>query len=335
MEEKALASLYSRRSFVSRLGLFCCALPLTARGQQVPRSRVRRIGFLSGAVPSLITAFEEELVKLGYVDGENLVIEKRISRPNTSDLVVQASELAHLNLDLIVAAALPQALEVRKDNPAMPMVIATCPGMVSNGFAKSLKRPGGLYTGMDELPPGVTAKRLRLLKTAAPKVSRVALVSTTPGRGGHEVQLADAEKAAKSLRLAVKPYRAASLRELETALAAVVNDKMDGLASFQGGLSLANRQLIVDFAAKNRLPAIYQSAFFVEAGGLMAWAPNQEEQYRIAARYVDRILRGTNPGDLPIHYPSRYYLIINKGAAQSLGLVLPPALVAHADRVLP
>src|SRR6185503_5465483 len=152
--------------------------------------------------------------------------------------------------------------------------------------------------GMDELPPGVTAKRLRLLKTAAPKVSRVALLSTTPGRGGHELQLADAEKAAKSLRLAVKPYRAASLRELKTALAAVVNDKMDGLASFQGGLSLANRQLIVDFAAKNRLPAIYQSAFFVEAGGLMAWAPNQEEQYRIAARYVDRILRGTYPGDL-------------------------------------
>lgn len=181
-----MASIYSRRSFVSRLGLFCCALPLRARGHQVQPSRVRRIGFLIGAAPSLITAFEEELVRLGYVDGENLVIEKRISRPNTPDLVVQASELAHMNLDLIVAAALPQALEVRKANPAMPMVIATCPGMVSNGFARSLKRPGGLYTGMDELPPGVTAKRLRLLKTAAPKVSRVALLSTTPGRGGHE-----------------------------------------------------------------------------------------------------------------------------------------------------
>lgn len=188
---------------------------------------------------------------------------------------------------------------------------------------------------MDELPPGVTAKRLRLLKTAAPKVSRVALLSTTPGRGGYEAQLADAEKVAKSLRLTVKPYRAASLRELETALAAIDNDGMDGLANFQGGLSLAHRQLIVDFAPKNSLPAIYQSAFFVEAGGLMAWTPNQEEQYRIAARYVDRILRGTKPGDLPIHYPDRYYLIINKSAAQGMGLVLPPVLVAQADRVLP
>jgi len=328
-------SVCTRRSFVSRLGLFCCALPLTARGQQGQPRRVRRIGFLIGAVPTLITAFEEELRRLGYVDGENLVIEKRISRPNTSDLVVQAAELAHMDLDLIVAAALPQALEVRKANPAMPMVIATCPGMVSNGFAKSLKRPGGLYTGMDELPPGVTQKRLRLLKTAAPKVSRVALLSTTPGRGGHEAQLADAEKVAKSLRLTVKSYRAVSLKELETALAAIANDGMDSLANFQGGLSLANRQLIMDFAAKNHLPAIYQATFFVEAGGLMAWSPDQEEQYRIAARYVDRILKGANPGDLPIHYPSRYYLTINKSAAQGLGLVLPPSLIAKADRVLP
>ena len=296
---------------------------------------VRHIGFLSGAVPTLIKAFEEELSRLGYVDGENLVIEKRISRPNTSDTAAHAAELARLPLELIVAGALPQALEVRKANPAMPMVIATCPGMVSNGFAKSLKRPGGIYTGMDELPPGVTAKRLRLLKTAAPKVSRVALLSTTPGRGGHEAQLADAEKVGKSLRLTVKPYRAASLRELELGLAAIVEDGMDGLANFQGGLSLANRQLIVDFAAKNHLPAVYQSAFFVEAGGLMAWAPNQEQQYREAARYVNQILKGMRPGDLPIHYPGRYYLTINKSAAQGLGLDLPRALVAQAERVLP
>ena len=330
-----MASVYGRRSFVRRLGLFGCALPLTAFAQRVPPRRVRRIGFLSGAVPTLITAFEEEMRRLGYVDGEDVVVEKRISRPNSSDLAAHAAELARMDLELIVAAALPQALEVRKNNPNMPMVIATCPGMVSNGFARSLKRPGGHYTGIDELPPGVTAKRLRLLKTAAPKVSRVALLSTTPGRGGHEAQLADAEKVAKTLRLTVKPYRATTLSELETALAALVSDGMEGLANFQGGLSLANRQLIVDFAAKNRLPAVYQSAFFVEVGGLMAWAPNQEGQYRIAARYVDQILRGSSPGDLPIRYPGRYYLTVNKSAARGLGLVLPPALVARADRVLP
>src|SRR5262245_45264325 len=202
-------------------------------------------------------------------------------------------------------------------------------------FRQESQAPGGIYTGIDELPPGVTAKRLRLLKMAAPKVSRVALLSTTPGRGGHEAQLADAEQAARSLRLTVKPYRVTKLSELETALSALVSDGMDGLANFQGALSITNRQLIVDFAAKNRLPAVYQSAFFVEAGGLMAWAPNQEGQYRMAARYVDQILKGARPGDLPIRYPGRYYLTINKSAAQGLGLVLPPALVARADLVLP
>jgi len=330
-----IANIYSRRSFISRVGLLGCALPLRAAAQRAQPRRVRRIGFLSGAVPTLITAFEEELRKLGYVDGKNIVIEKRISRPNTSDTALHAAELARMALDLIVAAALPQALEVRKANPAMPMVIATCPGMVSNGFAKSLKHPGGIYTGIDELPPGVTAKRLRLLKTAAPKVSRVALLSTTPGRGGHETQVADAEAAAKSLRLTVKTYRATTLNELETALANLASDGMEGLVNFQGGLSLANRELIVDFAAKNRLPAVYQSAFFVEAGGLMAWAPDQEGQYRMAARYVSKILKGARPGDLPVSYPGRYYLTINRSAARGLGLVLPRPLVAKADRVLP
>ncbi len=330
-----MTKIYNRRSFLGSLGLFWGAFPLIARGQQILPNRVRRIGFLIGGYSALIEAFEAELRRLGYADGKKLIIEKRISRPNTSDLFEQTAELARMDLDLIVAAALPQALEVRKNNPNMPMVIGTCPGMVSNGFAKTVKRPGGIYTGMDELPPGVTAKRLKLLKTAAPKVSRVALLSTTPGVGGHETQLADAGKAAKSLRLTVKSYRAASLKELEAALAAIVDDGMDGMLNFQGGLSLANRQLIVDFAAKNRLPAIYQSAFFVEGGGLMAWAPDQEEQFREAARYVDRILRGAKPGDLPVHFPSRYYLTINKSAAQNLRLELPPKFVAKADKVLP
>ena len=246
-----------------------------------------------------------------------------------------AAELAHMDLELIVAGALPFALEVRTANPAMPMVIATCPGMISNGFAQSLEHPGRNVTGMDELPPGVTAKRLTLLKTAAPKVSSVALLSTTPGRGGHEMQLADAEQAATALGISVKPYRATSLGELQNAFAAIVNDGMDGLLNFQGGLSLANRQLIVDFAAEHRLPAIYQATLFAEAGGLMSWAPNLENQYRMAARYVDKILRGANPGDLPITHPPNYYLTISAGAARRLGLTLPQVLLAQAERVLP
>jgi putative ABC transport system substrate-binding protein len=299
-------------------------------------TRTRRIGFLVGAgYPALVVTLKEELRSLGYIEGEGFAIEMRLSRPNTSDLPAQAAELAQMDLELIVAGSLLQALEVRKANPAMPMVIATCPGMISNGFAQSLEHPGGNVTGMDELPPGVTTKRLELLKTAAPKVSRVALLSTTPGRGGHEFQLADAQQAAAALGIDVKPYRAASLAELQQALAAIVSDGMDGLLNFQGGLSLANRQLIVDFAAEHRLPAIYQATLFAEAGGLMAWAPNLENQYRMAARYVDKILKGARPGDLPITHPSNYYLTINAAAARGLGLTLPQTLLAEAERVLP
>lgn len=326
-------SLLGRRSFVGCLGVLGAAFGTRSLAAGAPEARVRRIGFISGAVPTLIKAFEDELRRLGFEEGKNLVIEKRISRPNTSDTADHAAELGKMDLVLVLASSLPVALEVRKANPAMPMVIATCPGMVSNGFAQSLERPGGIYTGMDELPPGVTARRLQLLKTAAPKVSRVALLSTTPGRGGHEAQLADAEMAATALDMSVKPYRATTLKEIGAALEAIVKDGMDGMLNFQGGLSLFNRQLIVDFAARNRLPAIYQASFFVESGGLMAWAPDQEEQYREAARYVDRILRGAKPGDLPVHHPARYFLIINRDAARNLGLELPPSLVAQADKI--
>jgi len=217
----------------------------------------------------------------------------------------------------------------------MPLVIVTTPGIVINGLAKTMEHPGGNVTGIDELPPGVTAKRLELLKTAAPAVSKVALLSTTPGRGGHETQLADAQEAATRIGVAVKPYRATSLAELESALASIAADGMNGLLNFQGGLSFVNRQLIVDFAARQRIPAIYQATVFVKAGGLMTWAPDIVEQHREAARYVDKILKGANPGDLPIRYPARYFLSLNNTAAKSLGLTFPPALVAQADRVLP
>jgi putative ABC transport system substrate-binding protein len=327
-------SASDRRSFLRSLALLGFASPLMACCAHAPRrSRLRRIGYINGDIPSLTAAFEDELRRLGYVDGENIEIEMRLlSAPG--DLQRYVDELARMDLELIVAGALPIALAVRAANPAMPMVIATCPGMISNGFAQSLERPGGLVTGMDELPPGVTARRLNLLKTAAPLVSRIALLSTTPGKGGHETQVADAEQAAAALGVSVKAYRAGSVAELEVALAAIAADGRDGLLNFQGGLSLNNRQLIVDFAAAHRLPAIYQATLFAEAGGLMAWAPDLPHQLRTAADYADRILKGAKPGDLPITYPPKYFLTINSNAALGLGLSLPPALLARADRVL-
>ena len=324
----------TRRTFLADMARFTAALPLIDWSRDIAQQRVPRIGFMSGAEPSLISSFEDEMRQLGYAPGTNIHIEMRIGRRNTNDSAVHAAELGAMDLDFVVVAALPQALVMRQANPKMPMVIITCPGMVSNGFAESLERPGGIYTGLDELPPGVTRKRLQLLKRAAPSISRVALLSTTPGRGGHETQVADAESAARELGFSVKVYRASSLSEITVALDTIRSEQMNGLLNFQGGLSLANRQVIVDFAAAHRLPAVYQSLFFVESGGLMAWAPDQRIQYRLGARMADQILKGKKPGDIPVQHPEPYRLHLNKKAAAAIGLTLPADLVAEAEKVL-
>ena len=325
----------SRRRFLTHLGGLCSAIPVAFRAFPDQGRGVRRIGYINGGLSSLHDAFRNTLRALGYVEGQNLFLDLRVvSSSQGADMPKHAAELAKSDLELVVAGALPYALEIRRVNPAMPMVIATCPGMVSNRFAKSLEHPGGNVTGMDELPPGVTAKRLTLLKTVVPSISRVALLSTTPGHGGHEAQVADAEQAAAALKISVKVYRATSSPELETALTSIASDGMNGLANFQGGLSIFHRQMIVDFASRHRLPAVYQATLFAEAGGLMAWAPDLEEQYRIAAGYVDQILKGANPGDLPIRHPARYFWTVNQTAAKGLGLTLSPSVLAKADRVI-
>ena len=326
--------MLTRRSFTALATGSVAAATAGCVHQPAPKP-FARVGFLIGTgFEGLSSAFRRELDRLGYREGKNLVLEARLSRPNTRDGALQAAELAGLDLNVIVAGALPYALELKRLGTQTPVVIATGPGLVSNGLVQSLARPGGNFTGLDELPPGVTSRRLRLLKTAAPNITRVALLSTTPGQGGHESQLADAQAAAPSLGITVLPYRATNLAELEAALARIVADGMEGMLSFQGGLTLVNRVLIADFARRHRLPAIYQSSLFVEAGGLMSYAPDQEEQYREAARLADKILKGTSPADLPVRYPDRYFLSINRAAAQAIGLNLPPALLARADHLI-
>ncbi len=318
--------LQSRRRFFLAAAATLGLHRARAEGKPPPR-----IGFLSGAgYPELEQAFTSELRAQGVHEDRDVFIERRLARANTDDLRLMARELASADLVLVVPTALPAALLVREANPRMPMVIGTCPGLVANGFANTLERPGGIYTGIDELPPGVTEKRLALLKAAAPGVTRVALLSTTPGTVAHGIQLADAQHAAAEMKIEVRPYRATSLDEIRRALDAIRADGMQGLQNFQGGLSLANRQIIVDFAAARRMPAIYQARLFVAAGGLMAWAPDQSEQLRIAARMVARILRGSSPGDIAAVYAPRYELLLNTAAARAIGLEFPRALLDQA-----
>jgi putative ABC transport system substrate-binding protein len=296
--------------------------------------RPHRIGFLSGAgYPELDLAFTDELAKAGLVEGQDVVVVRRIAA-DVAEAENMARELATSDLELVVPTALPAALRVRAANPGMPMVIGTCPGFVANGFAASMAKPGGIYTGIDELPPGVTERRMRLLKRAAPGIRRLALLSTAPGSAAHEIQLADARRAAQTLGLEVQAFRAKTREEIVAALDAIRTARMDGLQNFQGGLSLANRELIVQFAAAHRLPAIYQARLFVSAGGLMAWAPDQADQLRIAARMVAKILRGTPPGDIPVVHPASYSLLLNVDAARAVGITFDAELLREAESIV-
>ena len=318
--------LFGSVSVVAAPALLSCA-----HGQR--ESRNPRVGFIIGAgYQGLLDAFHGELSRLGYTPGRNIDLVERRTLPDNA--ARYAAEIAAMDLDLIVASALPFALLVRAANPSMPMVIGTGAGLVCNGFGESMERPGGNVTGMEELPPGLTGKRLELLLTAAPQVQRVGLLSTTPATCGHEIQLADAHSAANRLGVTVKPYRATNPEQIRQALKAMLQDRQQGFVNFQGGLSLGNRQLIVDFAAEHRLPAIYQAELFAESGGLMTWAPDQNEQMRVAARMMDKILRGSKPGDLPIHYPERYFLTLNRSAARRIGLTFPQRMLASANRVI-
>jgi len=304
-------------------------------GASAKKQSIRAIGFLSGAgAMHLETVFTDELKKLGYRENENLKIEMRLARPNTDDLENMASELAKMDLAVVVAGSLPIAMKVRQHNPQMPMVLATCPGMISNGFAKSLEQPGGIYTGIDELPKGITARRLQLLKAALPNARQIALLSATPGVGGYEAQLAEAKATAATLHVAVKTYRVTTLEDLKEALADMITDKMDGVLVFQGALTLANRQMMVEYARQNRLPVIYQQSVFVETGGLMSWAPDLEQQFRETAHYVDKILKGAKPGDLPVKHPDKYFLTLNKTAAEQIGVKFPQELIAEASKII-
>ena len=250
----------TRRRFLTQMCGLLGAFPYGLGASRERGLAVCRIGFINGDA-SLTDPFMARLRALGYTDADLFLDSRIVSGP---EMRKHATELATGNLELVVAGALPFALEIRRANPAMRMVIATCPGMISNRFAKTLERPGGNVTGIEELPIGLTAKRLTLLKTVAPDISRVALLSTTPGTGGHEAQLADAEQIAPALEISVKAYRATSFPELQAALAAIASDGMNGLANFQGGLSLQYRQMIADFATQYRLPAVYQATMRVE-----------------------------------------------------------------------
>ncbi len=326
-----------RRGCGTLVALACglLAAPLPADGQPPPKGA--RIGFLMGGSPStsapLIDALRQGLVPLGYVEGRNFAVEARYAEGRSEALPGLARELVRLKLDAIVVAA-PQAVRAAKQaTDTIPIVMAMLADPQESEFVASLARPGGNLTGVSALAQGYSAKWLELLKEAAPRASRVAVLSN-PANPSHAGFRRETQAAAKLLKASLLFQEVRDPNELEGAFAAVTKERANALLVFPDAIAFVHRPRILDLAAKHRLPAMYPYREFVEAGGLMAYGSSLGDLFRRAAPYVDKILKGAKPGDLPIEQTARFELAINMKTAKALGLTIPPSILIRADQVI-
>ena len=304
---------------------------------QAQPAKVPRIGFLGTASPSAastrIEALRQGLRELGYVDGKNIVIEQRYAEEKLDRLNELAAELVLLNVKLIVTVGPAATRPVKKATAVIPIVMGVDDDPVGNGFVASLARPGGNITGLASLSPEISGKQLELLKEIIPSLSRVAVLgnSTQPGTAQ---SLREVELAAGALGVKLQYLDVLSPEDIETVFRAASKGRADAVLVLRAGVFFAHRRQIVDFAAKSRLPAIYYTTEYVENGGLMTYGASITALFRRAAVYVDRILKGAKPADLPIEQPKKFELVINLKTAKQIGLTIPQRVLARADRVI-
>jgi ABC-type uncharacterized transport system substrate-binding protein len=324
-----------RREFLTFIGGTLIAKPLRAHAQG---ERVRRIGVLLPSAAddpeyqARMKAFSERLAQLGWVEGRNIQIEKRWGVADPERTRNLAAELVALAPDVILAPGSSSTGPLLQATSTIPIVFATIPDPVAAGYVESLSRPGGNATGFASFEYSIGAKWLELLKEIAPGITRIAVIrdNTTPAGVG---QVSAVQTAAASLHVELAVINFRSPGELENAVAAFARPA-SGLIIAQGGATVVHRKLIIALAAKHRLPTLYQGRHFVTIGGLVSYGTDRVDQYRQAAGYVDRILKGEKPADLPVQTPNKYELVINLKTARALGLSVPPSLLAHADEVI-
>ena len=300
--------------------------------------KVPRIGFLSGSPPSSLKAsteaFRQGLRDLGYVEGKNIVIEWRSAEGKRDRLPALAADLVRLKVDLIVTAGPLVTRAAKEATSTIPIVMAQDPDPVGNGFVASLARPGGNITGLSRLAPELSGKQLELLKEIVPKLSRVAVIGTST-RPGNAQTLREVELAAGAFGVQLQYLDILSPKDIETAFQAAVRERADGALWFvTGSIGNPHRKKIADLAVSSRLPVIYFQRADVEAGGLMSYGVNEVDLYRRAATYVDKILKGTKPADLPVEQPTKFEMVFNLKAAKQIGLTIPPNVLARADKVI-
>jgi putative ABC transport system substrate-binding protein len=323
-----------RKLFAAVLWMTLALLLAVALAEAQQPKKVPRIGFQSAASPSAnaarIEALRQGLRELGYVEGENIVIEYRYAEGKLDRLHEFAAEFVRLKVDIIVAAAPSSTRAAKEATSTIPIVMAVDTDPVANGFVASLARPGGNITGLSTLAPEISGKQLELLKEIVPRLSHVAVLRTRP-----DAQVSkEMELAAGALKVQLQYLDVPGPKDIETAFQAASKGRADAVLVLGSPILESARTQLADLAAKSRLPAIYHVSEFVEAGGLMSYGVSFTDLYRRAAIYVDKILKGRKPADLPVEQPIKFELVINLKAAKQIGLTIPPSVLARADKVI-
>jgi putative ABC transport system substrate-binding protein len=324
-----------RKITLLALSAMLFALSFPAEAQQ-PK-KVLRIGFLStnplSSVAARTEAFRQGLRELGYVEGKNIIIEWRDADGKLDRLSERAAELVRLKVDVIVTAAPAPTRATKEATVTIPIVMAFDNDPVGNGFVASLARPGGNITGLSTYYPETTGKQLELLKEIVPQLSRVAVMGTSTIPGNAQ-QLKETELAAGAFGVKIQYLDVLKPKEVESAFRGASKARAEALLALGGPVLNSQRTQVVELAVKSRLPAVYWRSDFVEAGGLMTYGVNLNDLYRRVASYVDKILKGAKPADLPVEQPTKFEFIINLKAAKQIGLTIPPNVLARADKVI-
>jgi putative ABC transport system substrate-binding protein len=324
-----------RRTFLAGTGAVLLVAPLAAQAQAP--GKVARVGYVFARVSSadqrLWDTARQGLRELGYVEGQNIKLEVRWADGRSELLPELVAELVRSKVDVLVVATTPGALAAKNATRTIPIVFVSVGDPVGNGLVASLARPGANLTGLGLLNPEVSGKRLELLKESLPSISRVAVL-TNPGNPVHAVFWRETHTAAQTLGLQLQPITVRAPEDFDQAFRAAARGRADALLAFDDALTAGHRARLVAVAAKYRLPTMYGFREFPEAGGLLSYGPNLLDQYRRTATYVDRILRGTRPSDLPVEQPTKFELVINLKTAKALGLTIPPSLLGRADEII-
>ena len=318
---------------ITILGLALHTGSLAAEAQQP--GKVPRIGLLAQAPPTRppVEAFRQGLRDLGYVEGKNVLIEYRHTEGKPDRLPGLAAELVRLKVDVIVVSGALATSAAKNATREIPIVMAVAGDPVDSGHVASLGRPGGNITGLTNLAPELGGKRLELLKEVIPGLSRVAVLSD-PTNPIFKLQLAEVERAASALKLQFQILEVREPTDFDSAFGAAKKGRAGAVSTLASAFLAGHRKKLVDLAERSRLPTMYHNREFVEVGGLMSYGVNNSDLYRRAAVYVDKILKGATPADLPIEQPTKFELVINLKAAKALGLTIPQAVLQRADRVI-